>query len=656
MDMAESSSSESESDPEPPSSADFASVSEQSSSSRQTSSSKSGCKARNYKGHWKERYLVCQNEAYKVSTLTRHIDRKHRYSKHYSPSKKQRLISNFEKSLAKQQQTLKKALSPSELRKLASYKLAFTIARHKMPFSACEAFTSFARAADPESTVFKNMASSRNTIASRTVELHEKVLVPEITKKIMESPFWSIMADDSTDSAVQEQCGVYARFIDIEKEIVCTKFLSLERIVGHPDAENIYQGIMRVIGETGLNLPLQKLTCDGASVMISDKQGVLGKLRRNVNPKLFSIHCPPHRLVLASKTAQKEIPDFVEKLVSDTLFYFKDSAVRRDQFHSLMELTDPENDYISLVQYHRIRWLSLSDCVNRLCTLLPSLVRYFEEEMNDTKNRVAVQKKAKDLHDRLEKPLFAVYLYFLQPILDILADINCQLQRSNQSLYVTYCKIKAFRALLELLLVNPEGGVDDSNLTPAEECVINFYGNEFQKHVSQCEEHDLIPASQMSHAKKTMYAYLLAVGKVIDSRFPELEFMTTNLSFIDPPQRKLRQCNIAAIIEKFDNGENIKFCETTITKQYRKYCYDRTLDFLYEVSSNRNPVSFFIKLSGDEDYSELARIALLIYSLSPDSVACERGFSSMKYVKNQYRTRLTQEKLHGFGNGNKNSG
>ena len=163
------------------------------------------------------------------------------------------------------------------------------------------------------------MASSRNTIASRTLELHEKVVLPELTNKIAESPFWSVMADDSTDSAVKEQCGVYARFIHI-KETICTKFLSLQRIVGHPDAENIYQGIMQVIGDAGFKLPLSKLvgfTCDGASVRISDKQGVL---RRDVNPKLFSIHCPPHRVVLAAKSAQKEIPDFVEKLVSDTVF------------------------------------------------------------------------------------------------------------------------------------------------------------------------------------------------------------------------------------------------------------------------------------------------------------------------------------------------
>lgn len=95
----------------------------------------------------------------------------------------------------------------------------------------------------------------------------------------------------------------HARFIDTESQAVSTRFLSFQQLVDHPNAENIYQGIMQVIG---LSLPLQKLvgfTCDRASVMISSNQGVLGKLRRAVNPKLLSTHCPPHRLVLASEAA-----------------------------------------------------------------------------------------------------------------------------------------------------------------------------------------------------------------------------------------------------------------------------------------------------------------------------------------------------------------
>ena len=407
---------------------------------------------------------------------------------HYAPAKKQRLVSSFQKSLAKQQLVLRKATTPNEMRKMALYKLALTLAKHKMPFSACEAFITFAKAADPYSIVFKNMAGSRNTIATKTVELYENILRPELTEKITNSPYWSLMADDSTDSAVQEQCGVYARFIDLEHQTISTRFLSFWRLVGHPDAENIYQGILHVIDESWLKLPLKKLvgfTCDGASVMIFSHQGVLGKLRRGINPKLFSTHCPPHRLVLASKTAQKDIPDFVEKNVSNVLFYFRDSSTRRDQFQSLVELTDPERDYIAIVQYHKIRWLSLSDCVNRVCTLLPSLLRFFEEEMRDMKNRVAVRRKAEDLHTRLEDPLFALYLYFLQPNLDILADINRQLQKANQSLYVMCCKISAFKTtLLEPLLQDPEKEVIVSNLRPLEEAVVKFYGDDFQKHLS----------------------------------------------------------------------------------------------------------------------------------------------------------------------------
>ena len=329
--------------------------------------------------------ILCSEKltSFKASTITRHIERKHKQSRDFTPDKRQRLISTFQRGLLRQQQLLKKATTPSQMRVIAPYKLAFTIAKHKMPFSSCEAFTAFARAADPESIVFKDMAGSRNTIATKSVELYEKVLRPELTEKVNDSPYWSIMADDSTDSSVCEQCGVYARFVDMQERSITTRFLSLQQIQGHPNAENIFQGIMQIIGPAGLNLPLQKLvgfTCDGASVMISGNQGVLGKLRREIKPKLFSTHCPPHRMILASKAAQKEIPDFVEKLVGDVLFYFRDSPTRRDQFKSL---TDPDLEYITIVQYHKIRWLALSDCVNQLCMLLPMLVRFFEAEMRD---------------------------------------------------------------------------------------------------------------------------------------------------------------------------------------------------------------------------------------------------------------------------------
>ena len=127
-------------------------------------------------------------------------------------------------------------------------------------------------------------------------------------------------------TATKEQMCIYVRFVNVEKQAVVEDFLEMKQILGHPTATAIFGSMMQVLDPEDPNskLPLDRLasiTCDGAPVMLSLKNGVAGKLRSAVNPKLFVTHCPPHRLVLASKAGQKLIPENVEKLVGDVLFF-----------------------------------------------------------------------------------------------------------------------------------------------------------------------------------------------------------------------------------------------------------------------------------------------------------------------------------------------
>ena len=165
--------------------------------------------------------------------------------------------------------------------------------------------------------------------------MYEKVLRPEQWISLHIGCF---MVGDSTDSE-----GVYVRFIDMEQQVITTWFLCYQQLVGDPDAENIFQAIMQAISENGFNLPLSKLvgfTCDGASVMISGHQGVLGKLRRKVN-------CFQHTALLIDLSWHQKLPKkkcltLLKTFVSDVLFYFRDSSTRSDQFKSLVEHADPE--------------------------------------------------------------------------------------------------------------------------------------------------------------------------------------------------------------------------------------------------------------------------------------------------------------------------
>ena len=76
------------------------------------------------------------------------------------------------------------------------------------------------------------------------------------------------MLDDSLDKATHEQCLLMVRYIDVSSTEVVSKFLSIVRIKGTPDAKTIFEAVNQCAIELGL--PTDKLICittDGVSVM-----------------------------------------------------------------------------------------------------------------------------------------------------------------------------------------------------------------------------------------------------------------------------------------------------------------------------------------------------------------------------------------------------
>ena len=203
------------------------------------------------------------------------------------------------------------------------------------------------------------MPSSRETITRRTRDIHRNVLQPELIDNLNKALFRGLIIVESTDSATKEQMGLYVRYISLEQRCVVEAFLEMKQILGHPTAAALLGAVMSVlIPEDGrLALPthrLANLPCDGAPVVLSQKNGVAAKLKASVNLKLFITHCPPHMLVLASKSGQKIIPDSTEKLIGDVLFFFKDSPVCREEIHKLKEQVEPESPHVSLVLHYKV--------------------------------------------------------------------------------------------------------------------------------------------------------------------------------------------------------------------------------------------------------------------------------------------------------------
>lgn len=279
-----------------------------------------------------------------------------------------------------------------------------------------------------------------------------------------------------------------------------------------------------------------------------------------------------------------------------------------------------------------------NDCVQRFVDLLPEIVRYFEEEAHNMSLRPAECSKMQKFYDQLVNPEFQLYLYFLQGKLPTLASINRQLQNPDQDLFTAYQKISCFsRVFLESILLNVQNGLQADNIrTDIDQ--IDYDITTFSQFKTQS-----ISSGQLSHSRlhvvlQNCFDFTVAVGNSLENRFPEMQFVLKNLSFLNPANRKHSRCDIEAVIHKF--CKDIVEVETT----YSSYRNDDSLDFVF-LNCNKRADVFFHQLSQMPDYSQFGLLAQTLLCMSPDTVECERGFSRMNMTKNKFSTRLVQSNL-----------
>ena len=171
-----------------------------------------------------------------------------------------------------------------------------------------------------------------------------------------------------------------------------------------------------------------------------------------------------------------------------------------------------------------------------------------------------------------------------------------------------------------------------------DEAIRGLPDSEFQEELRKCEEHSLVSERELRNMKKTMVSYVQEVGRALEKRFSNESFYADQCSFIEPLKRNFQKADIKQVLQMVDSGS--WFNVDKLERQYKSYLFDGSLDFLFTDTCDRDITRFFLTLVQQEEFSELARLALLLLTVSPDSVACERGFSVMNYVKNEYRTSL----------------
>ena len=629
-----------------------------------------------WKPSWKDRYLVDFNResqemicmvchlrmrCVRSDTVNKHFSRVHKDLRLYSLAERRKIQLSYMKycsAVQSSRRNLKKYLDPAKLASLAPYKLAFIIAQHKKPFSDCNMCVEFASAADPLSKVFSNMASSRRTVVRRMNDIF-LYMKDELKDEIQKAMFLGILADESIDTAVSEQLILYMRYVDISKEAIITRFAGIQKVEGHPNAENLFKVADGILSDLGVTKEfIVCSTVDGASAMFSAKKSVVNQQKQLYNAKLLRRHCLNHREVLAGKAGHKMIPKFVEETIDDVLKLFKYSAVHQSQFKSQLQsdgLVEIYEKGTKLIHYHKIRWTSYNECVKKITDLFDSLSSYLQKMSEDMANSALVRRKCTDLHQRFTDTKFILYMLFLKDTLPVLAVANKSCQERGIFIHESYGQIMAVVKTVAEPIVRDKTTVDllsDDNLLPLSE--VNYGddgffkvpGEDFNKYWKEMEENALFTSSEKQAILKNCHSLLLETTRNLLVRFPELDFVIQNLRFVDPRRRERICCNLEEVLDRFDDN----FLDrASVLQEYALFRNDQTLDALLEVDARDGPVTpctFWCQLYKIGQYKELAKLAVLVMTLTPDTVECERGFSCMNYIKNELRSNLTATNLN----------
>ena len=193
--------------------------------------------------------------------------------------------------------------------------------------------------------------SSTNIIESIGTLMKDRLI-----EELKETNHIGILLDESTDVSNKSILLLYFRYYSQKQTTTNECFLKLFELE-HGNAQYIYQKVKEYLLEIKIFNKIKFLCTDGAPTMASTKDGLAGKLKKDIK-LLNSFKCIAHQQNLALKHTYKEFDQltrFNRKLVS-IISYFQTSPKRV----RILENSELELDYDRIFKLIRAKEIRLN--------------------------------------------------------------------------------------------------------------------------------------------------------------------------------------------------------------------------------------------------------------------------------------------------------
>lgn len=516
----------------------------------------------------------------------------------------------------------------------------------------------------------------RSGCTAMTIEISKymnEILIENLVKSQM--PI-SIIIDDTTDAGNNHFKIVYFQTIEETNPVIYFyKLINTTSETGLAGFEALIDAWKSEENKQFLNYMQNNLigfSSDGAPTNVGKYSGTIKFMRDFAKNQIFAVHCMAHRLELTIQHAfesmknlenMNKLNDYLDGTITKTYSFYNGRGFKR--MHHLKLTSQKYNKkFYALSAIISIRWVA-SDfyamkAIHRMWKPLVEDLYEIQNESSefDEKTKIAARKRRTALIGKN----FLLMFYFVFDIVNELSVVSQQMQK-REGLVVDILKIKSnlddiFNHLLkkngkfvELFLgeVQCVADYDPSLLQPC-----NTFENYIKstkilyQNVALKDDKEEIP--DISHYRT---ALINSVIKQINKFFPDGHLESFN---VFDPQKMPDPSDYSAIrtygLTKIkDLNLFFKICdEEKLLIEWQSVLEEILSDSNYCVlKSGYTSVSAFwsqiLKWEGISWGVCMKRLVQTVLAIPISSAGAERGFSVLKYIRDEHRSRLTPQNL-----------
>jgi len=523
----------------------------------------------------------------------------------------------------------------------------YFVAIHDLPLEVYKPICDLNRYKNtPHMPLTDEYSSYTNTTSGKDfLEAAKEVYWKKLKDEIFQSPYYSLLVDESTDRTMVQHLIIYITYLTNEGRGPCaTKFIQLLQI-RDGTSQSMYDAVTSLLAD--MNLSMTKLVgfgSDGASSMRGIREGLSTKLRRHA-PHLVDIHCIAHREALAANDASSYFEELqaIDKFANKIYSWLGKSTKRHGELKELMESFQITR--LEVLQIHHIRWLSRGKVMERLVKLMPALLRDWE----------LVEKKMYEM----------ATIFQVQFCIHLLADVLIELNKLNQKFQEDHVDITSIGTTLDITIsllhkrflrgTFGAGAMHTSSfLNKTQQGTLEFADCTGIVHVHELRFESL-PKSQRSGTLDDCITlgkdFVMKVIDSLNARFTDLPIFNAAKFFsprnyyedMDDRDSQTRRW-LTCLCEKFSVGgllfvDNIK-CMGEM---------DEFICTMYKSYPKKHMFGAWDLCGGEIEWFEgfpcLMQLWQAILVIPASTTVCERGFSKLNRIKNEDRSRLSLKTL-----------